>query len=77
MLPLAHLGHYLWIFYVVPVLIVVAGILRSSFTAKRRDSAGPGPGYGSLRDDDAPPAGGTGRDPENGGEAPARRGPSR
>lgn len=36
-LPLAHLGHYLWIFYVLPVVIVVAGILRSSFVARRRE----------------------------------------
>jgi hypothetical protein len=36
-LPLAHLGHWLWIFYVVPVIIVIAGILRSSLLAKRRE----------------------------------------
>ena len=28
-LPFAHLGHFLWIFYVIPVLIVVGGILRT------------------------------------------------
>ena len=37
MLPLAHLGHWLWIFYVIPVLIVIAGILRSALLAKRRE----------------------------------------
>jgi uncharacterized membrane protein len=37
MLPLAHLGHWLWIFYVLPVIIVIAGILRSSLLAKRRE----------------------------------------
>ncbi len=36
-LPLAHIGHWLWVFYVIPVLIVVAGILLSSRAAKRRD----------------------------------------
>jgi uncharacterized membrane protein len=36
MLPLAHLGHWLWIFYVVPVLIVIAGILRSVLIERRR-----------------------------------------
>ena len=40
MLPLAHLGHWLWVFYVIPVLIVVAGILWSSHTARRRDDGG-------------------------------------
>ncbi len=64
MLPLAHLGHWLWVFYVIPVLVVVAGILVSGRKAKRRNG-------------DDPPAGGIGRDPENGGEAPARRDPSR
>jgi cytochrome c-type biogenesis protein CcmH/NrfF len=36
-LPLAHLGHWLWTFYVVPVLIVVAGILRTQRVQKRRE----------------------------------------
>lgn len=35
-LPLAHLGHYLWIFYALPVLIVVGGILRSTILEKQR-----------------------------------------
>jgi uncharacterized membrane protein len=34
-LPLAHLGHWLWIFYVLPVVIVIAGILRSTLFEKR------------------------------------------
>jgi hypothetical protein len=41
MLPLAHLGHYLWILYLLPVVIVVGGILRSSMTAKREDREDP------------------------------------
>jgi len=36
-LPLAHLGHWLWTFYVVPVLIVVIGILRTRSVQKRRE----------------------------------------
>ena len=36
MLPLAHLGHWLWIFYVLPVVIVIAGILRSVLLERRR-----------------------------------------
>ena len=36
-LPLAHLGHWLWVFYVIPVLIVVAGILLSGRAARKRD----------------------------------------
>jgi hypothetical protein len=34
-LPLAHLGHWLWVFYLLPVLIVVFGVVRSSWMAKR------------------------------------------
>ncbi|HUB98196.1 MAG TPA: hypothetical protein VMS11_00070 [Solirubrobacterales bacterium] len=76
MLPLAHLGHWLWIFYVVPVLIVIAGILRSSLLARRRDSARD-PGPEEVGDAGAPPAGGTGREAENGDSVTARRPPSR
>ena len=35
--PSAHLGHWLWIFYVIPVLIVVAGIIRSTRAEKKRE----------------------------------------
>jgi hypothetical protein len=35
-LPSAHLGHYLWILYVLPVLIVIGGILRSTMAERRR-----------------------------------------
>ena len=34
-LPLAHVGHYLWVFYLVPVVIVIAGILRSVILERR------------------------------------------
>jgi heme exporter protein D len=35
-LPLAHVGHYLWTLYVLPILIVVAAIVRNTI-AQRRD----------------------------------------
>jgi hypothetical protein len=34
-LPLAHLGHYLWIFYLLPVLIVIGGTLRVVLVERR------------------------------------------
>ncbi|MBA3865877.1 MAG: hypothetical protein H0X42_05955 [Solirubrobacterales bacterium] len=34
-LPLAHLGHFLWIFYILPVIIVIAGIVRSTIKEKK------------------------------------------
>ena len=34
-LPLAHVGHYLWVFYLVPVVIVIGGILRSVILDRR------------------------------------------
>jgi len=37
MLPLAHLGHWLWVFYVLPVLFVIGGIVWSSVGQRRRD----------------------------------------
>jgi hypothetical protein len=47
-LPLAHIGHYLWILYVLPVLIVIGGIVKTTL-AQRRDQ---------QREEGAPPAGG-------------------
>ncbi len=35
MLPLAHVGHYLWVLYLIPVAIVVAGIVKSTRAARR------------------------------------------
>lgn len=37
MLPLAHVGHYLWVFYLIPVAIVIVGIVYSAIR-ERRDS---------------------------------------
>ncbi|HJZ37367.1 MAG TPA: hypothetical protein VJ204_13950 [Solirubrobacterales bacterium] len=36
-LPLAHIGHWLWIFYVIPILIVIAGIIRATRAEKKRE----------------------------------------
>ena len=36
-LPLAHIGHWLWVFYLIPVLIVVGGIIKTTRADKRRD----------------------------------------
>jgi heme exporter protein D len=35
MLPLAHVAHYLWVLYVIPVLIVAGAILRSVVQQRR------------------------------------------
>jgi hypothetical protein len=37
--PLAHIGHFLWIFYILPVIIVIAGIIRSTLAEKRKKGA--------------------------------------
>ena len=34
-LPLAHVGHYLWILYLLPVVIVVGAIVRNSLAQRR------------------------------------------
>jgi hypothetical protein len=36
-LPLAHVGHYLWVLYVIPVLVVIGGIVRTMVLERRRD----------------------------------------
>ncbi|HET9676018.1 MAG TPA: hypothetical protein VFP21_00775 [Solirubrobacterales bacterium] len=56
MLPLAHVGHYLWVLYLVPVAIVIAGIVKS--TRAQRQPA------------NAPPAGGDDREDSPGRESP-------
>jgi hypothetical protein len=48
-LPLAHVGHYLWIFYLLPVALVIAGIVKTTLAERRRDSG---------EEDDDPDAGG-------------------
>ncbi len=84
MLPLAHVGHYLWILYLLPVIFVIAGILKTTLVEKkasRTESAGekgdkssaPGAPVENPGEKDAPPAGGTRGDAEN--ENLARRRP--
>ncbi|MBS1879932.1 MAG: hypothetical protein JST31_10485 [Actinobacteria bacterium] len=41
-LPLAHIGHWLWVFYLIPVLIVVGGIIHTTRADKRRKKDGRG-----------------------------------
>jgi hypothetical protein len=36
MLPLAHVGHWLWALYLPPVLIVVGSIIRSKIGEKKK-----------------------------------------
>jgi hypothetical protein len=36
-LPLAHVGHYLWILYILPVIIVILGIIRTTLAQRRED----------------------------------------
>jgi hypothetical protein len=44
MLPLAHVGHYLWVLYIVPVLIVAASIVKTTMTQRRTANAPPAGG---------------------------------
>jgi hypothetical protein len=37
MLPVAHVGHYLWVLYLPPVLIVIGSILKNVVSERRRD----------------------------------------
>jgi hypothetical protein len=34
-LPVAHVGHYLWTLYVLPILIVVGAIVRNTIAQRR------------------------------------------
>jgi hypothetical protein len=36
-IPSAHLGHWIWFLYVIPLLIVIAGIIRSTRAEKKRE----------------------------------------
>jgi hypothetical protein len=35
LLPLAHAGHWLWVLYLPPILIVLASIVRSAISDRR------------------------------------------
>jgi hypothetical protein len=34
--PLAHVGHWLWVLYLPPVLIVLGSLLRSTLAERRK-----------------------------------------
>jgi hypothetical protein len=36
-LPLAHVGHYLWVFYLLPVVFVVIAIVKTTLSERRHD----------------------------------------
>jgi hypothetical protein len=36
LLPLAHVSHWLWLLYVPPVLIVLASIVRTTLSERRK-----------------------------------------
>jgi hypothetical protein len=36
LVPLAHAGHYLWVLYLPPVLIVLGSIIRTTVLERRR-----------------------------------------
>jgi hypothetical protein len=40
MLPLAHVGHYLWALYLLPVVVVVIGIGRTMILERKRERDG-------------------------------------
>ena len=37
MLPIAHVGHWLWALYLPPILIVVGSIVRSKINERKND----------------------------------------
>jgi len=39
-LPLAHVGHYLWVLYLLPIVFVVAGIVKTTLAERRRRGDG-------------------------------------
>jgi hypothetical protein len=36
LMPLAHVGHWLWVLYLPPVLIVLGSLARSTLAERRR-----------------------------------------
>jgi hypothetical protein len=36
LIPLAHVGHWLWVLYLPPVLIVLGSLIRSTLAERRR-----------------------------------------
>jgi hypothetical protein len=41
MLPIAHVGHWLWVLYLPPILIVLGSILRTTYVERRKKRGGP------------------------------------
>jgi hypothetical protein len=41
LLPLAHVGHWLWALYLPPILIVVGSIARTTLSERRRSDEEP------------------------------------
>ena len=41
-LPLAHVGHYLWVLYLLPIVFVVIGIVKTTLSEKRREDSDDG-----------------------------------
>jgi hypothetical protein len=37
MLPIAHVGHWLWVLYLPPILIVVGSIVRSKMSERKKN----------------------------------------
>jgi hypothetical protein len=57
-LPLAHIGHYLWVFYLLPVVFVIAGIVKTTLSEKNRGPEDPAPQPAASQEEGDPPAGG-------------------
>jgi hypothetical protein len=36
LIPLAHVGHWLWVLYLPPVLIVLGSVIRSTLAERRK-----------------------------------------
>ena len=39
LLPIAHAGHWLWVLYVPPVLVVLVSIVKTTVAERRRKKA--------------------------------------
>jgi hypothetical protein len=44
LIPLAHVGHWLWVLYLPPVLIVVGSLLRTKLRERREQTLHPSAG---------------------------------
>ncbi len=62
-LPVAHVGHYLWVLYLLPVIFVIAGIVKTTLSEKGRDPDAPDSRPDAPRDESDRPGGGRGEGP--------------